>query len=62
MNFPERNHAMLTTKSLREMLDKEQSQDEIQVKLTISCSRALAESILQGKCPAITIKLEEDEQ
>ena len=53
---------MLTTKSLREMLDKEQNQDEIQVKLTISCSRALAEAILRGKCPAITIKLEEDEQ
>ena len=53
---------MLTTKSLREMLDKEQSQDEIQLKLTISCSRALAESILQGECPAIAIKLEEDEQ
>jgi len=53
---------MLTVESLREMLDKEQSQHEIQVKLTISCSRALTESILQGKCLAIAIKLEEDEQ
>ena len=53
---------MLTTEFLRKMLDKEQNQDEIQVKLTISCSRALAESILQGKCPAITIKLEEDDR
>ena len=53
---------MLTTESLKQMLDKDQNQDEIQVKLTISCSRALAESILQGKCPAIAIKLEEDEQ
>ena len=53
---------MLTTEFLRKMLEGEQNQDEIQVKLTISCSRALAESILQGTCPAITIKLEEDEQ
>ena len=53
---------MLTTESLKQMLDKEQNQDEVLLHLTISCSRALAESILQGKCPAITIKLEEDEQ
>lgn len=53
---------MLTVESLREMLDKEQSQDEVLVHLKISCSRALTESILQGKCLAIAIKLEEDEQ
>ena len=53
---------MLTTKSLREMLDKEQSQDKLQVHLKISCSRELAESILRGKCPAITVKLEEEKQ
>ena len=53
---------MLTTKSLREMLGKEQNQDKLQVHLKISCSRALAESILRGKCPAITVKLEEEKQ
>ena len=53
---------MLTTKSLREMLGKEQSQDKLQVRLKISCSRALAESILRGTCPAITVKLEEEKQ
>ncbi len=53
---------MLTTKSLREMLGKEQNQDKLQVRLKISCSRALAESILRGKCPAITVKLEEEKQ
>ena len=53
---------MLTTKSLREMLDKEQSQDKLQVHLKISCSRELAESILRGKCPAIAVKLEEEKQ
>lgn len=53
---------MLTTESLKQMLDKDQNQDEVLLHLKISCSRALAESILQGKCPAITIKLEEDEQ
>lgn len=53
---------MLTVESLREMLDKDQNQDEVLVHLKISCSRALAESILQGKCPAITVKLEEDGQ
>ena len=51
---------MLTTKSLREMLGKEKSQDKVRLK--ISCSRALAESILRGKCPAITVKLEEEKQ
>ncbi len=51
---------MLTTESLKQMLDKEQNQDEVLVHLKISCSRALAESILRGKC--LTIKLEEDEQ
>lgn len=51
---------MLTTEFLRKMLESEQNQDEIQVKLTISCSRALAEAILRREC--LTIKLEEDEQ
>ena len=51
---------MLTTESLKQMLDKEQNQDEVLVHLKISCSRALAESILRGKC--LTINLEEDEQ
>ena len=47
---------------MQKMLDGEQSQDEIQVSLKISCSRALAEAILQGKCPSVIIKLEEGEQ
>jgi hypothetical protein len=51
---------MLTTESLKQMLDKDQNQDEVLVHLKISCSRALAEAILRGKC--LTIKLEEDEQ
>lgn len=53
---------MLTTELLKQMLEKEQSQDEIQVSLNISCSRALAEAILQGKCPSITVKLEEEDE
>ena len=51
---------MPTTESLKQMLDKGQNQDEVLLHLKISCSRALAESILRGKC--LTIKLEEDEQ
>ena len=47
---------------MQKMLDKEQNQDEVLLHLKISCSRALAEAILQGKCPAVIIKLEEDEQ
>lgn len=53
---------MLTTKSLRKILDEEQNQGGLQLRLTISCSRELAESILRGKCPAITVKLEEEKQ
>lgn len=53
---------MLTTESLKQMLDKDQNQDEVLLHLKISCSRALAEAILRRECPAITIKLEEDEQ
>ena len=51
---------MLTTESLKQMLDKDQNQDEVLLHLKISCSRALAEAILRQEC--LTIKLEEDEQ
>lgn len=51
---------MLTTESLKQMLDKDQNQDEVLLHLKISCSRALAEAILRREC--LTIKLEEDEQ
>ena len=45
---------------MQKMLDKEQNQDEVLVHPKISCSRALAESILHGKC--LTIKLEEEDE